>query len=316
MLKFLPEKFALLAGKELNLQYLGNILKFRYQKFMSGAMRDIRLQFMCPTSSLLGYVVTKMEARSTKPIYSMLISDMNLRPDDYILEVGFGRGNGVDLILERIFPGNGQYYGIELSNYMADITSSEMLDDITRTKAMFSQIGMFNFLPYNTDFFDSLFHIDVFYAWDNKYLKESCDEFYRVLKPGCHIFCAMDMQKLHRLAKYRILSKFDYDPLRYIETLEHSGFGCVKLDYKRIDKNGNLISTTDRKSREILLIQATKPFKEKEEILPDKILEALETEIKTELDEIISKSSISGQSKEVLNQRRNLLLNSNDEMPS
>jgi len=50
--------------------------------------------------------------------------------------------------------------------------------------------------------------------------------------------------------------------------------------------------------------------------LPDKILEALETEIKTELDEIISKSSISGQSKEVLNQRRNLLLNSNDEMPS
>jgi len=88
---------------------------------------------------------------------------------------------------------------------------------------------MFNFLPYNTDFFDSLFHIDVFYAWDNKYLKESCDEFYRVLKPGCPIFCAMDMQKLHRLAKYRILSKLDYDPMRYIETLEHSGFGCVKV---------------------------------------------------------------------------------------
>uniref|UniRef100_A0A1I8BI19 Methyltransf_25 domain-containing protein n=1 Tax=Meloidogyne hapla TaxID=6305 RepID=A0A1I8BI19_MELHA len=231
---------------------------------------------------------------------------------DYILEVGFGRGNGVELILEKVFPGNGQYYGIELSNYMADVTSSEMLDDITRTKAMFSQVGMFNFLPYNTDFFNALFHIDVFYAWNTKNLKENCEEFYRVLKPGCPLFCAMDLRKLHRLAEYRILSKFDYDPMRYVETLEQSGFGCIKLEYERIDKNSNLDSSANDKAREILLIHATKPLK-KREILPAKILEALETDIRrTELDESISKS-ISGQSKEVLNQRKNLMLNLDDE---
>lgn len=89
---------------------------------------------------------------------------------------------------------------------------------------------MFTFMPYNTDFFDALFHIDVFYAWDRKNLKENCDEFFRVLKPGCHIFCALDMQRLNYLAKYRILSRFDYDPMRYIESLEQSGFECIKVN--------------------------------------------------------------------------------------
>lgn len=73
---------------------------------------------------------------------------MNL--DDYILEVGFGRGNGVDLILEKIFTGDGQYYGIELSNYMTDITSSEMVNDVTRYKALFSQVQIMFFFYNNT----------------------------------------------------------------------------------------------------------------------------------------------------------------------
>jgi tRNA A58 N-methylase Trm61 len=49
-----------------------------------------------------------------------------LYTDQTILEIGFGRGAGIEMALERIAGGKGHIYGTEISEYMKDIAFYEI----------------------------------------------------------------------------------------------------------------------------------------------------------------------------------------------
>ena len=50
--------------------------------------------------------------------------------DDYALEIGYGRGNALRMVYEKIKGGKGMAYGIEASAYMEDVTRNKFLLEI------------------------------------------------------------------------------------------------------------------------------------------------------------------------------------------
>jgi len=50
-----------------------------------------------------------------------------------------------------------------------------------------------------------------------------------VLKPGCTIICGMELNRLNRLAKYKILRRIDYDMMRLVHGLEANGFEDIQV---------------------------------------------------------------------------------------
>jgi ubiquinone/menaquinone biosynthesis C-methylase UbiE len=91
----------------------------------------------------------------------------------------------------------------------------------------YSELQTFLSFPDNT--FDVIFHVDVFYAWDRQSMREICAEMYRVLKPNCPVYCCMELERLRKLAAYRILSESDFHPMRYIEGIEQCSFDDIKV---------------------------------------------------------------------------------------
>lgn len=85
-------------------------------------------------------------------------------------------------------------------------------------------------LPFNSNYFDAIYHIDAFYGWSGKDMTEYCHEILRVLKPGCPLICGMELSRLNKLAYFGVLDQDEFDPMRYLECLEQCGFDGIKVE--------------------------------------------------------------------------------------
>lgn len=63
----------------------------------------------------------------------------------------------------------------------------------------FEVIKDFILLQYPDNFFDGIFHVDVFYFWSKQKMFDICDEMYRILKPGKKMICGMDINRYNLL---------------------------------------------------------------------------------------------------------------------
>lgn len=84
-------------------------------------------------------------------------------------------------------------------------------------------------MPFYTNFFDSIYHVDVFYDWTQLDMRLNCKEFFKALKPGGSIVCGMELKKLRKLEGQGILSEEEYEPMRYMEQLEKAGFQNIQV---------------------------------------------------------------------------------------
>ena len=83
---------------------------------------------------MLGAVVSRLQTRAATPVYAALLRQMDIQPDHNVLEIGFGRGVGVDMAVDRIVEGDGHVYGIEMSAYMHQYAISQLRDEIEQEK--------------------------------------------------------------------------------------------------------------------------------------------------------------------------------------
>jgi ubiquinone/menaquinone biosynthesis C-methylase UbiE len=51
-------------------------------------------------------------------------------------------------------------------------------------------------MPYPNNFFDAIYHVDAFYFWNPERMRETCREFFRILKPSGILVCGMELNRL------------------------------------------------------------------------------------------------------------------------
>ncbi|CAI4221590.1 unnamed protein product [Auanema sp. JU1783] len=254
-----------------------------FKNFFQLARNDLANQYALPVKSLTGFVLTNHQANKNKALNKALIESLNIQNDDKLLELGYGRGNGLSYALEKIGSGSGMVFGIERSVYMEEYCRKKFILEIAeQEKLRLDQAIDLRNLPYPTDFFDHIYHVDVFYFILQQRLPRICTELLRVLKPGGSLVCGMSLSRLKKFTEWGILDESQWDPMRYMTCLEPAGFVDVKINYS---------SETVKTPYE--LVTARKPHADESYYDPIERMRQLEIQIKKDM--LIKRMTESGQ---------------------
>ena len=135
-------------------------------------------QLRKPGGLLAGKVGNEMN-KTNSFLYDFTISQMQLKDDESILEIGFGNGK----FFNRIFSeaANLKISGLDFSPEMVKAAAANNAAAVNNG-TLTLQLGSSNKMPFADNSFDKIFCINVVYFWEQPaaHLKE----IYRVLKPG------------------------------------------------------------------------------------------------------------------------------------
>ncbi len=128
---------------------------------------------------LVGRMLGEQMVRQHVPETTWTISLLDLKPENHILEVGFGAGRAIELVATQV--ANAHVSGIDLSQ--------EMVRAATRHNAKAIKAGQVTLrhgdvttLPFADSQFDKVFSIQTLYFWPDP--PRALAEIFRVLKPG------------------------------------------------------------------------------------------------------------------------------------
>lgn len=146
-----------------------------YAQHVSG----IGSQFAHPRG-ILGQLAGYLLARTATARSLWVLSQLDLQPDDRVLEVGFGPGMDVQRV--SAITVDGFVAGIDASAVMVRQAHNRNAEAIRAGRVELRQASMDEPLPYPDASFTKVFSINSFPFWRNK--GAALKEVYRVLRPG------------------------------------------------------------------------------------------------------------------------------------
>lgn len=125
--------------------------------------RKIGMQFRKP-SGFFGTIISSIMIKGNRKRYDTLLKYIDIQPSDKILEIGYGPGDGLNLITNKFDASN--VYGIDFSELMYKRASkrNKQFIDSKRVNLMF---GDFLDTEIGTKDFNLIFCINVVYFWEN-----------------------------------------------------------------------------------------------------------------------------------------------------
>ena len=157
---------------------------------------------------------------------------VNIKPGDYVLDVGCGGGKTVGKLSDMV--GNGKVYGIDYSDLC--IKKAEKLNHKSvlcgKVKLQKAPVSA---LPFDSDKFDLVTAVETYYFWPDKL--NDLREIWRVLKPGGKIMLVFEMlkdkndpekwSKVEERLNIEAVSREDIDAM-----LERAGFLSIRTYVK------------------------------------------------------------------------------------
>jgi ubiquinone/menaquinone biosynthesis C-methylase UbiE len=128
---------------------------------------------------LLGRLGGVIMSRVNRDAAAQVIELLDIRPDDTVLEIGFGPGVGIQLLLERI--ASGRVAGVDQSREMVGQATARNAGALRNRRADL-RCGSAENLPFADETFDKALAINSMQAWSDA--GAGLRETWRVLKPG------------------------------------------------------------------------------------------------------------------------------------
>ena len=171
------------------------------------------------------------------------IEQLNLKPSDRVLEVGFGPGLSIKQVVENV-P-DGWVAGIDYSKTMLEQAKKRNAAAIASGQVELKH-GDVSSLPYDNDAFDKVFAVQVLYFWEDPLAILS--ELKRVLKPGGIIALSiLDKKNLER-ARITQTGVFNlYNDEDIVQLFSRAGFSDTRLETKANHKHGTGICCIAKK---------------------------------------------------------------------
>jgi ubiquinone/menaquinone biosynthesis C-methylase UbiE len=126
-----------------------------------------------------GKITTKIMNIVNQKQYTAVLKNIHLKPDNVVLDIGFGNGYLIKKLFEQNVPVT--IHGIEISNDMINkvtITNKQNIEN-GRLKLVLENINKTSF---EENMFDKIYTINTIYFWNE--LEKSFAEIKRILKLG------------------------------------------------------------------------------------------------------------------------------------
>ncbi len=136
--------------------------------------KEVERQVACPNGEF-GIKVGKTMNESNIGMSIGTINFLEIKDDDYVLELGHGNCGHLDNVLEA--AKNVKYFGLELSKTMCNEAKKNKNSEL----AEFVHYDGSE-IPYSSNFFDKAFTVNTIYFWDKP--EEILNDIARVLKPN------------------------------------------------------------------------------------------------------------------------------------
>jgi len=141
--------------------------------------RELLLRMFGRPKGFLGRLGGLIMARVNRDAAAQVIKLLGIRPDDKVLEVGFGPGVGIQLLLERIT--GGWVAGVDQSQEMIRQAAARNSSAL-RNRRVNLRYGSVQKLPFADATFDKALAINSMQVWPDA--RAGLQEIRRVLKPG------------------------------------------------------------------------------------------------------------------------------------
>lgn len=185
-------------------------------------LKFIASQFKKP-AGLFGIFTSNLMVKNNQKNYDKIIKDLDLQPNDKLLEIGYGPGVGIRMIAEQC-PGC-TIHGIDFSKLMFKRASKYNKPFIDNGRVQL-QYGDFLKSPVSNDRYDKVFCLNVVYFWDE--LTDPFKKVFSVLKKrgAFHIYMADKNSLLEKKAPDSVFNKYSMEQVK--EALMNAGFGSVE----------------------------------------------------------------------------------------
>ena len=157
---------------------------------------------------------------------------VNIKPGDYVLDVGCGGGKTVDKLSDMV--GNGKVYGIDYSDLCIKKATKLNHKNVLCGKVKLQKATV-SALPFDSEKFDLVTAVETYYFWPDKL--NDLREIWRVLKPGGKIMLVFEMlkdkndpekwSKVEERLNIEAVSREDIDAM-----LERAGFLSIRTYVK------------------------------------------------------------------------------------
>jgi ubiquinone/menaquinone biosynthesis C-methylase UbiE len=187
----------------------------------------IASQFRKP-SGLFGIFTSNVMIKGNQTKYERLIKDLDVQPNDQILEIGYGPGMGIKMILESC-P-SCTVHGIDFSKLMNKKAGRYNRQYVHSGRAQL-QYGDFLKLPVAINTYDKVFCINVIYFWED--LAAPFEKVCSILKKGgaFHIYMADESFLNKNKAPEGVFNKYSLGHV--IEALKSAGFQSVESYFEK-----------------------------------------------------------------------------------
>ncbi|XP_073679940.1 uncharacterized methyltransferase YdaC-like [Garra rufa] len=191
-----------------------------------------------PTYSLTGWLVTKFFKWHNLILEENAVKLSNIQPNDTVLELGHGPGFGLQEASQLLTGPEGKLLGVDYSQYMHEMASKRMKDQISRGKVVLYYSDLVA-MPIEENTVDKVFHCNCYYFWPD--LKAGVRAIHRVMKPGGTMVTTLRLDSVIKAANMKVLtgdkSKWrsgeSWRPEVYMEALRSCGFTDVRMENKR-----------------------------------------------------------------------------------
>ncbi|XP_051736215.1 uncharacterized methyltransferase YdaC [Ctenopharyngodon idella] len=183
-----------------------------------------------PTYSLTGWLVSKFFKWHNQILEENAVKLSNIQPNDTVLELGHGPGLGLQAASQFLTGPRGKLIGVDYSQYMHQMASERMKDQISRGKAVLYCSDLVA-MPIEENTVDKVFHCNCYYFWPD--LKAGARAIHRVMKPGGIMVTALRLESVKKVASKNMFSGENWRPEVYMEALQSSGFTDVRMENKR-----------------------------------------------------------------------------------
>jgi len=130
-------------------------------------------------NGIIGKLFTKLMNIMNQKQYKAILDNINLFPNNVILDIGFGNG----YLIKKLFKKNVEIniYGIEISNDMIKIVTHKLKNYIKKNYLKLTLEGIEQ-TSFENNTFDKICTVNTFYFWNE--LEKCFSEIKRILKPN------------------------------------------------------------------------------------------------------------------------------------